>query len=244
VKAGIIAAGEGSRLKEDGVSVPKPLVKVNGTPILERLLKQYHSLGISEAHCIINEQSTSVKDYIEKLALPLPVHFHIKSTESSMHSLFELGTCLKEDHFLLSTVDSIFDSAELSAFLDEAQTLQGDALLAVTPYRGDENPLWVELDSSNGIRSFRRGESGEQIVTGGLYFLSPRIFDAQRVALERGITRLRNFLGLLLEMGYTLRARSFTKIIDLDHAEDIRRAEEFLHALEEPGVPTISLDGT
>lgn len=230
MKVGIIAAGEGSRLRGDGVTALKPLVKVNGTPILERLLRQYHSIGISEACCIINEESRAVKEYVEGLKLPLPVYFHVKSTESSMHSLFELAPYLMANHFLLSTVDSIFDTSELAGFIAAARSGRVDGLLAVTQHAGDESPLWVELDRSERIVAFRKPMSGEQLVTGGLYFFSPRIFGEKSEALRRNISRLRNFLGLLLERDYFLQAYRFTRMVDLDHAEDIRVAEEFLHS--------------
>ena len=232
MKVGIIAAGEGSRLREDGVTTPKPLVRLNGTPLLERLFWQYSSLGISEAHCIINEESTAVKRYMENRYLPLPVYFHVKTTESSMHSLFELAPYLTGDHFLLSTVDSIFDTSELRTFLRHAQGKNADALIGVSPHVRDENPLWVELDATDRIIAFRKPALRPSFVTGGLYFFSPRIFNERREAERQGISRLRNFLGLLLRMGYTLYGYRFTKIIDLDHAEDIPLAEGFLQSVE------------
>ncbi len=231
MKVGIIAAGEGSRLKQDGVSTLKPLVKVDGVAILERLLLQYHSIGISEAYCIINEESTAVRESIERRRLPIPVHFHVKTTPSSMHSLFELGRYLHDDYFLLSTVDSVFDTGELEEFMTFAQTRDADGLLAVTQPSDDDNPLWVDMDQSNQIKAFRRPTKAEALVTGGLYFFSPRVLDCQSEALSRNMSRLRNFLSLLLEKGYLLRGYEFKKMVDLDHAADIRLAEEFIHSL-------------
>jgi NDP-sugar pyrophosphorylase family protein len=231
MKVGIIAAGEGSRLKQDGISTPKPLVKVNGIPILERLLFQYHSIGISAAYCIISQQSTAVREYIDLQRLPISVHFHVKTTPSSMHSLFELGQYLRDDHFLLSTVDSIFDTAELAGFMEFARRREADGLLAVTDPSQDDNPLWAQLNDSNQIIAFRKPNSGERLITGGLYFFSPRIFDVQNEAIGLGISRLRNFLDLLLQKEYILKAYRFKRIIDLDHVIDIGLAEEFVHTL-------------
>jgi NDP-sugar pyrophosphorylase family protein len=231
MKVGIIAAGEGSRLKKDGVFTPKPLVKVSGIPILERLLLQYHSIGISAAYCIINQQSIAVREYIDLQKLPIPVHFHVKTTPSSMHSLFELGQYLRADHFLLSTVDSVFDTAELADFMESARRREVDGLLAVTQPSEDDNPLWVELNDSDQIVAFRKPSAGERLITGGLYFFSPRIFDVQSEAIGLGISRLRNFLNLLLQKEYILKTHRFKRIVDLDHAADIRLADEFIHKL-------------
>ena len=35
----IIAAGEGSRLAQEGISLPKPLVKINGEAMIDRLIR-------------------------------------------------------------------------------------------------------------------------------------------------------------------------------------------------------------
>jgi len=231
MKVGIIAAGEGSRLKQDGVSTLKPLVKVDGIAVLERLLLQYHSIDISEAYCIINEESLAVKEFIERLKLPISVYFHIKTTPSSMHSLFELGQYLQDDCFLLSTVDSIFDTGELEGFMASARMLNADGLLAVTHPSDDDNPLWVELDDSGRIMAFREPRETEPLVTGGLYFFSPRVLDCRGKALSRDMSRLRNFLKLLLEEGYLLRGYRFKKMVDLDHAADIQLAEEFVQGI-------------
>jgi NDP-sugar pyrophosphorylase family protein len=233
MKVGIIAAGEGSRLKQDGVPTLKPLVKVDGIPILERLLLQYHSIGISKAYCIINEESTAVKESIDGRRLPIPVYFHVKTTPSSMHSLFELGQYLRDDFFLLSTVDSVFDTGELEGFMACAQKRDADGLLAVTQPSDDDNPLWVELGQSNRITAFGRRTPSEALVTGGLYFFSPRVLDCQSKALSRNMSRLRNFLSLLLEEGFLLRGYKFKRMVDLDHAVDIQLAEHFLRELRD-----------
>jgi len=55
MKAGIIAAGEGSRLRSEGITTPKPLVPVNGVPLIERLIMSFIHAGIDELVCIVNE---------------------------------------------------------------------------------------------------------------------------------------------------------------------------------------------
>ncbi len=51
-------------------------------------------------------------------------------------------------------------------------------------------------------------------------------------ALLSGMSRLRNYLRYLLQKGYILKGYPFTKMIDVDHASDIQKAEEFLAALK------------
>ncbi len=233
--AGIIAAGDGSRLRSEGIVTPKPLVEVGGVPIIGRLLRSLANCGINSVRCIINEESTEVRDYVESLLLPIPVSFLVKSTPSSMHSLFELAPRLRNERFLLTTVDSIFAEADLKKFLAAAgdettgakAPLLPDGVLAVTDYIDDENPLYVETDREGRITSFpKAGRSGW--VTGGLYIFQPRVFDEIPKAQRQGIERLRNFLAHLVRAGYDLRTHAFSRIVDIDHVRDIRTAERML----------------
>ena len=45
MKFAIIAAGEGSRLAQEGVSLPKPLVSIGGEPMIERLVRIFNANG-------------------------------------------------------------------------------------------------------------------------------------------------------------------------------------------------------
>ena len=47
MKFAVIAAGEGSRLNQEGVALPKPLVRLNGEPMIDRLLRIFAENDIS-----------------------------------------------------------------------------------------------------------------------------------------------------------------------------------------------------
>ena len=66
MKFAIIAAGEGSRLAQEGVEEPKPLVSVCDQPMIERLMRIFVDCGASEIVVIIN------KEIAERLNLSLP----------------------------------------------------------------------------------------------------------------------------------------------------------------------------
>jgi NDP-sugar pyrophosphorylase family protein len=230
MKAGIIAAGDGSRLKSEGVTVPKPLVLVDGVPLIERLIATFIRHNVTEVVCIVNEYSLDVKKFIESRCFSVPITFVVKTTPSSMHSLFALAPHLLEGKFLLSTVDAIFNEEEFALFLNHAQQQSAaDGTLAVTNFIDDENPLYVQMDDAQRIRSFSKSEHSPWI-TGGLYSFHPRIFKEIDAAMEQKIERLRNFLGHLLSHGYSLEGFPFSKIIDVDHVHDIHVAEELLRA--------------
>lgn len=223
----IIAAGEGSRLKQEGVETPKALIPIGGVPMIERLMRMAVRHGVTRIHAIVNAESETVRAFLEQQRNNLPLTLVVKSTPSSMHSLFELAPLVSDGPFLLSTVDSIFRESEFNDYLDAVRRCEADGMLAITHFIDDEKPLCVVTDTEGRVLQFSDTAEGCDTATGGLYWFTPRIFDAMPDALEARMERLRNFLRLLLQRSYDLRTFRFTKMIDVDHRTDIEKAEAF-----------------
>ncbi|MDZ7343270.1 MAG: NDP-sugar synthase [candidate division KSB1 bacterium] len=224
--AAILAAGEGSRLKAQGIATPKPLVAIGGVPMVERILRQLKMIGAGEIVCIINHESLEVLAHIQSREIGIPIFTLIKSTPSSFHSFCALLPFLPSEPVLVSLVDSIFDTAELEGFVRYArQQPRLDGLLAVTDFVADETPLRLRLGKKNRVMAIGREADASPYVTGGIYWFSERIFAAANQALARGVNRMRNFLAFLLDESYALEGYRFRKIIDVDTVEDIDLAE-------------------
>lgn len=225
----IIAAGEGSRLKMEGLNVPKPLVKIGDTPMVYRIINSALQNGANSISIIINESAKELKDYLDTININVPLNIVIKSTPSSMHSLFELSKFLNDEPFFLATTDSIYKDDEFKEYVRFCKThKEYDAILAVTEFVDDEKPLSVKINSNFEIINFDDSIGDNKFVTGGLYFFRSLIFSEMDSALNSGTNRLRNFLRLLLKKEYKMRAFAFSKMIDVDHVNDIKTAEEFL----------------
>ncbi|MGE5352330.1 MAG: nucleotidyltransferase family protein [Acidobacteriota bacterium] len=230
----IIGAGESSRLRNEGLQVPKHLISLDGEYLIERTLRIARENGIQMAFCIINEKEHLLKQYLSSTDFGIPLELIIKSTPSSMHSLFELSPFLKNDPFCLATVDSVFDESEFSDFINYSKAQDNaDGVLAITGFIDDEKPLCVALDECDRIFRFSDNKEGYNWATGGLYYFTPGIFNEVQKALKYRIERLRNFLRLLVSEGYVLKGFSFSKMIDIDHFSDIKQAHLFLKEIKE-----------
>ena len=226
----IIAAGEGSRLKHEGVALPKPLVSIGGEALLSRLIRIFLANNAESISLIINEEMTEVQVWVSQLKLEIPFNLVVKSTPGSMHSFVALAPCLGNGKFCLTTVDTIFYEDEFSEYIrafDQNDTLDG--MMAVTDYIDDEKPLYVDVDADMKITGFLDKEyAGSKYISGGIYGFTPRSLTVLRDCFATGKLRMREFQRGLVESGLTLQAFPFSKIIDVDHAEDIAKAEAFL----------------
>lgn len=61
MKFAIISAGEGSRLSQEGVALPKPLVQLNGVAMIDRLIQIFVRNGADKVVIIINNESPLTK---------------------------------------------------------------------------------------------------------------------------------------------------------------------------------------
>lgn len=258
----IIAAGEGSRLQQEGIESPKPLVKVNDEQLIDRLLRIFMENDAEEIVVICNDMTPYVSAHLAQLqneglyGRPIPLHFIVKSTPSSMHSFYELSKLLDvetlrrldvEDNatsqhlnpFVLTTVDTIFREEEFGNYISAFKRVLAegeDGMMGVTDYIDDEKPLYVETTDETGdtlfprITGFLDACDHPHYISGGIYGLTPRAIKTLNACIERGESRMRNFQRALIRDGLRLRAYPFSKVLDIDHASDIQKAEEFLQS--------------
>lgn len=238
MKYAIIAAGEGSRLAAEGVESPKPLVKIRHERLIDRLIRVFMDNDAEEIVVICNDITTEVSFHLVKLqqdgleGRPLPLRFIVKSTPSSMHSFFEISRMLGDGPFCLTTVDTIFREEEfaryIAAFSEAVTSGKCDGMMGVTDYIDDEKPLYVDTDGSLGITGFLDRSDTCRYISGGIYGLTSTAIETLCGCMERGESRMRNFQRALIADGRRLKAWPFSKVLDIDHATDIKKAEDFI----------------
>ena len=232
MKFAIISAGEGSRLSHEGVALPKPLVQLNGVAMIDRLIQIFMKNKADQIVIIINDQSPLTMEHLTALEQrgDLPLKVIVKSTPSSMHSFYELSKYLTDDKFCLTTVDTIFREEDFSQFIQKFQESDWDGYMAVTDFVDDEKPLYISTDEELTITGFHDAATPScHYISGGIYCLTPKAIQTLQGCMDRKMSRMRNFQRQLVADGLKLKAYPFTKILDVDHAEDIKKAEAFLN---------------
>lgn len=232
-RAGVLAAGEGSRLR--GAGVPKPLVQVGGVPLIERTVRGLVRAGARKIACIVNERLREVERFLLSGDFGAEVRVLVQTTESSLFSLLALRGFLEEGPFLLSTTDTVLPLGDWRGFGEAASGIGGgkgaqapDALVGVTGFVEDENPLWVEVDEGGLARSIGPRARGGGFVTSGLYAFPPAVFAEAAAAAKSPGARLRHLLARLPERGWRVGTYRFRRTVDVDRPQDVQTAERLL----------------
>lgn len=229
----VIAAGQGSRLVAEGVGISKPLLRIRGERMIERLFRIFLDNQAESISVIINEEMRDVRTYLQGLDLSVPLHLMIKSTPDSLHSFYELSPYLQGGKFCLTTVDTIFRETEFAEYIRAfSRDEHSDALMGVTDYIDDEKPLYVQTDADLKITNFLDNPAPDiRYVSGGIYGMNQQVLSLFHQAMNEGLSRMRNFQRLMVQSGLAVKAFPFSKIVDVDHESDIRTAEDFLNSI-------------
>ncbi|MGH7355727.1 MAG: NTP transferase domain-containing protein, partial [Candidatus Rokuibacteriota bacterium] len=130
---GIIAAGEGRRLRDAGFTVPKPLVEINGVPLLESVIRNFASASVRSIVAIVNAQEAQCVDWARARFPDLDLRFIVKTTPSSLASFREVVAASTPGRLLVSTVDAWCRAGDFATFVAAARRRDADAtVLAVT----------------------------------------------------------------------------------------------------------------
>ena len=218
----VIAAGEGSRLKDFGV--PKPLVEVAGVPLIAHVLDNFEAAGIASAAVIFNEAERDCEAFVRERYPRLVTAVLVKSTRSSLDSFREILAIAPPGRLLVSTVDAFCPPKDFVRFVRRAEERPANAtVLAVTGYVHDEKPLWVNLAGGHEGRVSAIGGSRGDAVTAGIYVFPEEV---RRMGIPSSLGRLRDFLAWLSSEDHPIEAVEIEKVVDVDRPEDVAAAEE------------------
>lgn len=238
---GIIAAGDGNRIKEEGSLVAKPLVEIEGQPMIGRLISLMEKCCARSLSIIVNSDMPDVWEYLRNYTPSSGCELKMISgkTPSSMHSFYELIKVMKpEDKFIITTVDTIFRGEDLIKYSEFFQNSPKDidGVMGVTSYIDDEKPLYVDTNDDNTITAYldtpspttQHSQLRPQYVSAGIYGLRQTAIPILQSCIDDGINRMRNFQRRLVEKGMNLKAFDMGKVLDVDHISDITKANSFL----------------
>jgi NDP-sugar pyrophosphorylase family protein len=221
-QGGIIAAGEGTRLRADGFLVSKPMVPVAGRPLIEHAVERFRAASIRSLSIVINETSHDCRQWLERHCDDFDLDLVVRNTPSSYATFRILADRLAGAPAVVTTVDSVMPIDDFQLFVSSASVFPSNAtVLGVTGHVDDENPLWVTLGPCDGRIRHIGGSEGTH-VTAGLYRL-PEERSADPVT---AFARLRDYLGWLVTNNLPVYGVVLPCVFDIDCARDIAAAEE------------------
>ncbi len=182
MKCLIIAAGQGSRLRQRAES--KPLVPVHGIPLIQRVIRAAVAGGVDEFYVVSGYQGPRLREHLDQFASDAGIvvnHLVNRNWQRPNGvSVLRARGHLSEP-FLLLMSDHLFDPSIVRELLD--QPLDADGLILAVDKRLN-NPL-VDLDdvtrvdcSGDEIRDIGKELSNFNAFDTGIFYSTPALFAA------------------------------------------------------------------
>jgi len=231
-KAVIIAAGNGSRLQGYQGGCPKPLVKVGGVPLLERVIRSAKRIGVTEFVIVIGYQAARIRKTInsKKLGVKITWVRNLDWRRPNGISVLKAEKFVGE-RFLLFMSDHVFDPKILEKIEkvelgDDAGVLCVDYALNRVQNLDDATKVRTE---HNRMVNLGKSLTDFNAIDVGIFVCTPDLFDALRQSQDRGNETLSGGVQVLAEEG---RMRTFnigdSFWQDVDTIPDAYNAERLL----------------
>jgi glucose-1-phosphate cytidylyltransferase len=196
MKLVILAGGRGTRISEETLIKPKPLVEIGGLPIIWHIMKIYSSYGFNEFIICCGYKGYMIKEYFSNYALHTSdttidlknekIKVHKKTTENWKITLIDTGEetmtggrilRIKDyvgENFCLTYGDGL-SNINIKKLINYHHTKKKLATLTVV--RPSARFGTVKLDKDMMVSNFLEKAEGESSwVNGGFFVLNKKIF--------------------------------------------------------------------
>ncbi len=172
----IMAGGMGTRMQPFTQILPKPLLPINGQPIIDHIINKFLTYGISSFFISINYKKRLLKAYFEDEELDYTVEFMEEDEPLGTAGCLSMLRGKMKTPFFVSNCDIIID-ADYSVMYKFHKTNQYDLTLVaaakdyVIPYGT------CVLNSEGHLSSINEKPKYEFLVNTGLYIINPDLLD-------------------------------------------------------------------
>jgi len=170
----IMAGGKGTRLEPFSSILPKPLIPINGTPMIELIIERFVKYGIRDIYVSVKDKSHMIKAYFREIKKNYRIHFvEEKKPLGTGGSLSLLKRRIHGD-FFLSNCDTLVQDDYKKVY---AYHVQNESDITIIGAKRDITiPYGVCRIQKNG-RLAGISEKPKQKVTvnTGLYILNSRV---------------------------------------------------------------------
>ena len=173
MKAVILAAGRGTRLRPFTYTKPKPLLPVAGKPLIENLIDNLDSEKVDKIHVVV-EHLKEQFNYLEEK------YSRVKLIEQgeARGTAHAIGSVSIEDTFIVLNGDLIVSERDLSAIMEKHERNNHLATVGVSKV---ENPSEYGVIDKEGSKIIDINEKpsnpDSNLANAGIYVFEPEIFD-------------------------------------------------------------------
>ncbi len=175
MKVVILAGGFGTRISEYTKSIPKPMIKIKGKPMLVHIMEHYYKFGFDDFYIALGYKGGIIKQYFKKNKYPWKINLiDTGLTTMTGGRIRRLKKYLKDNTFLLTYGDGLsnVDINELVNFHTKKKRL-----ITLTAVRPPARFGAIKI-KGNYVKYFKeKSQIDEGWINGGFFVIEPKFLD-------------------------------------------------------------------
>ena len=181
VKAIILSAGEGSRMRPLTLTKPKTMLPVAGKPIIQYNIESLRDNGITDILLIVRYKEEMVREYFgDGSDFGVNIYYQTQEDFLGTANAISYGKDFINDSLIVLNGDIILDNDVINEFISEYENLNPDTLMLLTEVENPSAFGVVEIEDGN-IKSIvekpKLEEAPSNLVNAGIYIFNRDIFD-------------------------------------------------------------------
>ena len=226
MKAVILAAGEGKRMRPLTYERPKVMLPIAGKPIIEHLLEEVKEAGIDDFIFVVGYHDETIRTYFGKgERWGINLEYVTQKTQLGTADALRRTEGLVEDNFLMLNGDVIVRAADIRNVITD------DITLGVIEVEQPEDYGVVATEGERITKIHEKmKEPPSNLINAGVYLLNELIFKAlsRTTKSKRGEFELTDSLQMLIEDHNNVFWKRIEHWIDVSYPWDLLAANERL----------------
>lgn len=191
MKVVIMAGGRGTRISELFPDIPKPLIPIEGVPVLERELVSLRNQGFKDFIMTVSYMGDKIMNYFgDGSKLGVSIQYYNEVTPlGNAGALFKLREQLGDEPFLLLNADAVFD-VDFNRMVRFHQEHGGLVTLFTHPNNHPYDSGLIIAEKNMSVQSWLAKEDVRPIyyknrVNAGLHVIDPKILDMVSIDADK-----------------------------------------------------------
>jgi len=197
MKVVIMAGGKGTRISSVASDIPKPMIKVDGIPVLEREIECLKEQGFDDILITVSHLGNIIMDYFGDgsgnspvTGQPFGVHIEYyfeREPLGNAGALFKIKDKLTED-FLLLNADAMFD-VDFNRFVEYHKQHGGLVTLFTHPNSHPYDSGLIIADKNGAVEKWLAKEDERPLyyrnrVNAGLHVINPKVLELVNIDVD------------------------------------------------------------
>jgi UDP-N-acetylglucosamine diphosphorylase/glucosamine-1-phosphate N-acetyltransferase len=225
LKAVILAAGEGQRMRPLTANRPKVMLPVAGKPILEHLLTEIKASGIDDFVFVVGYCGKQVRNHFgDGSRWGVHIEYAEQRKQLGTADAVRMVSGVVDGSFLAMNGDHLVNRTDIKKLIKSKTSTMG-----VIEVKSAEGLGILELKDGKVVGVYEKVKNPPTLMANpGLYFFTPAIFDAidKTEKSPRGEYEITDSLKILMQSKTGLRYQVIKSWVELSYAWDLLEANE------------------